>query len=164
MKGSTIRQKLSQVGTSQKELPRILDVKELTKDVCDEQNNQESQNNKNMYATQKIWATNNIEVKVKGLLREQHKLLASLCSFVGMTDPGLRKVFVRDTCNIDTLKKIAEFFSVPVAYFLPEDPKAKAEAEKNRELEFLRGKVAAYETAFRLLGGERGIDMPLTVV
>ncbi len=113
---------------------------------------------------QKIWETNNIEEKVRSLLREQHKRLAGLCSFVGITDPGLRKVFVRDTCNINTLKKIAEFFSVPVSYFLPEDPQVKAETEKDRELEYLRGKVSAYETALRLLAGERGIEPPLTIV
>ncbi len=113
---------------------------------------------------QKIWETNNIEEKVRSLLREQHKRLVGLCDYIGMTDPGIRKVFRRDTCNIDTLKKIAEFFSVPVAYFLPEDPQVKAESEKDHELEYLRGKVAAYETAFRLLAGERGIEPPLAVV
>ncbi len=113
---------------------------------------------------QKIWETNNIEEKVRSLLRNQHKCLAGLCEYIGMTDPGIRKVFARDTCNINTLKKIAEYFSVPVAYFLPEDPQVKAESEKDRELEYLRGKVAAYETALRLLAGERGIEPPLAVV
>ncbi len=113
------------------------------------------QNNKNVYAGQKIWKTNDIEEKVRSLLKEQDKRLARLCAYIGMTTTGLHKVFVRDTCNINTLTKIAEFFSVLVAYFLPEGSQIKKEVEMERELENLRDQVKAYETAFRLLAEER---------
>ncbi len=116
-------------------------------------------NNQNVYAGQKIWKTSDIEEKVRSLLREQDKSLARLCAYIGMTTTGLHKVFVRDTCNINTLTKIAEYFSVPVAYFLPEGSKLKTEGEMERELENLRGQVKAYETAFRLLAGENPVSL-----
>ncbi len=125
---------------------------------------QVGQNNQNVYAGQKIWKTSDIEEKVRGLLREQDKSLARLCAYIGMTTTGLHKVFVRDTCNINILTKIAEFFSVPIAYFLPEGSKVKTEEEMERELENLRGQVKAYENAFRLLAGERDIEPTMAVM
>ncbi len=193
MKGSIIREKLSQVGTTQKELARLLDVTPQavsailsTSDVrtgtieriCNVLHLPISflYGETNEYAVdkighlkakrvEKIWQTNHIGDKVRLLLREQQKKLVSLCEYVGMTDPGLRKVFDRDTCNIDTLTKIAKFFSVPITYFLPEDSQVnKEEIEKDREIEYLRGQVDAYKTSLLLLAGEWGVEPTMAVV
>ncbi len=99
----------------------------------------------------KIWKTNRIGEKVRALLSEQHKRLIGLCEYVGITDPGMRKVFDRDSCNISVLQKMAEYFHVPVSYFLPENHPYNVEWKKDREIEFLRGQVKAYETALALL-------------
>ncbi len=146
MQEVTIRQILSQVGTPQKE-DAATDFEQLKAKKME-----------------KIWQTHRIEYKVRLLLREQQKRLVSLCEYVGMTDPGMRKVFERDTCNITTLTKIAEFFAVPVVYFLPEDTHAKEETEKDREIEYLRGQVKAYETAFALLSKGHYVSNPLATM
>ncbi len=182
MTGETIRQRLSIIGTTQAELARLLEVtpQAITgilaafdlrtstierisealnlpitffygEEETDALNNLEQLKAKKV---EKIWQTQNIEEKVRLLLREQKKKFASLCEYVGMTDPGMRKVFARDTCHINTLTKLAEYFSVPVSYFLPEGQPLKEEREKDRELEYLRGQVKAYENAFALLTKE----------
>ncbi len=189
MKGETIRQRLSELGTSQKELARLLDVTPQAvsailsasdvrtgtiERICDvlhlrvsflygETDEYVSDRIGQLKAkrVEKIWQTNHIGDKVRLLLREQKKKLVSLCEYVGMTDPGLRKVFERDTCNITTLTRIAKFFSVPITYFLPEDSQVnKEEIEKDREIENLRGQVKAYETALSLLSRGKDLNEP----
>ncbi len=95
----------------------------------------------------KFWQTFHIGDKVRGLLRGQHKKMGTLCQYVGMTEPGMHKVFNRDSCKIDVLLKMSDFFNVPISYFLPEDKHAKEESEKDREIQYLKGQVKAYETA-----------------
>ncbi len=116
-------------------------------------------NNENFEDTAKIWATNRIGDKVKTLLKLQQRKMRDLCQYVGMTGPGLRLAFERDTCNISVLMKTAEFFDVPVTHFLPEDPHTKEENEKDREIEYLKGQVKAYEiTLVRVLSELRGTE------
>ncbi len=181
MNGATIRQRLSQVGTTQTELARLLevtpqavssilsaiDVRTGTVERISEalhlpvsffydEPEEEVTHNLEQEKTKgermkKIWKTNRIGEKVRALLHEQHKKLIELCEYVGMTDPGMRKVFDRDSCNISALQKMAEYFHVPVSYFLPENHPYNTESEKDREIEYLRGQVKAYETALALL-------------
>lgn len=57
------------------------------------------------------------ETKIKKLLEEQGKTLVSLCNHIGVSDPGIRKMFKRGSCETSTLLKIADFFGVSPAYF-----------------------------------------------
>ncbi len=138
MNGATIRQRLSQVGTTQVELARLLEVTPqavsniLSADdvrtgtverICevlhlpvsffyDETEeevtyNPEPEIPEGGHQIKKIWKTNRIGEKVRALLSEQHKRLIGLCEYVGITDPGMRKVFDRDSCNISVLQKMA---------------------------------------------------------
>ncbi len=192
MKGSTIRQKLSQLGTTQAELAQLLDISPQAvsgilsssnvrtgtiERICEALNlpisfffGEMDENATNHLEklkaehVEKIWKTHHIEHKVRLLLREQQKKLFSLCEYVGMTDPGMRKVFERDTCNNTTLTKIAEFFAVPVTYFLPENGRTHDESEKDRKIEYLRGQVEAYKTALSLLSSGKDLNEPLVTV
>ncbi len=94
----------------------------------------------------KFWQTCRIGDKVRSLLRSQHKKMGDLCRHVGITEPGMHRVFDRDSCKINVLLKMADFFNVPVAYFLPEDKRAQEESEKDREIQYLKGQLKAYET------------------
>ncbi len=112
-------------------------------------------------STAKFWQTSHIGDKVRSLLRSQHKKMGTLCQYIGMTAPGLHNVFDRDTCKINVLLKMSEYFNVPVNYFLPEDIHAKEESEKDREIEFLKGQLKAYEnTLSTMLSGMRGSEEP----
>lgn len=51
------------------------------------------------------------------LLKRQGKTQKELCNSIGISDTGLRKIFARDSCEIALLKKIANFFNVPMSYF-----------------------------------------------
>lgn len=62
-----------------------------------------------------------LETKIKTLLSEQNKKVKDLCSYIGMTDTALRKMYARDSCEISTLKKIANFFMVSPCYFLDDN-------------------------------------------
>ncbi len=104
----------------------------------------------------KFWQTCHIGDKVKSLLRSQHKKMGDMCQFVGMTAPGMHKVFDRDSCKINILLKMSEYFNVPMNYFLPEDKRALEESEKDREIQYLRGQLKVYETTLAtLLSGVR---------
>ncbi len=95
----------------------------------------------------KFWQTSHIGDKVRGLLRSQHKKMGDMCKYVGMTGPGMHRVFERESCKIDVLLKMSEYFNVPINYFLPEDKRSQEESGKDREIHYLRGQVKAYETA-----------------
>lgn len=58
-----------------------------------------------------------IEEQIKSLLTQQNKKVKDLCSYIGMTDTALRKIYARDSCEISTLKKIANFFNVSPCFF-----------------------------------------------
>ncbi len=94
----------------------------------------------------KFWETSRLGDRVRGLLRSQHKKMGVMCQYVGMTAPGMHKAFERNSCKINVLLKMSEFFNVPVSYFLPEDKRAQEESEKDREIQYLKGQLKAYET------------------
>ena len=58
-----------------------------------------------------------LEEKIKGLLKDQNKKVKDLCAHIGMTDTALRKIYGRDSCEMSTLCRIANFFSVSPCYF-----------------------------------------------
>ncbi len=109
----------------------------------------------------KFRETSHLGDKVRGLLRSQQKKMGAMCQYVGMTAPGMHRVFERDSCRITVLLKMSEFFNVPINYFLPEDKRAQEESEKDREIQYLRGQVKAYETALAsLLSGMKSSERP----
>ncbi len=111
--------------------------------------------------TAKFWETSHIGDKVRSLLRSQHRKLGTLCQHVGMTTAGMHRVFERDSCKINVLIKMSEFFNVPVSYFLPEDKHAMQESEKDREIQYLKGQLKAYETALAtVLSGIKNAEAP----
>jgi DNA-binding Xre family transcriptional regulator len=59
-----------------------------------------------------------IEEKIRGLLQTQNKKVKDLCAYIEMTDAALRKIYARDSCEVSTLLKIAQFFNVSPCYFL----------------------------------------------
>ena len=59
-----------------------------------------------------------IEEQIKALLAQQNKKVKDLCAYIDLTDAGLRKIYARDSCEISTLKKIANFFNVSPCIFL----------------------------------------------
>lgn len=61
-----------------------------------------------------------LEERIKRLLTEQNKKVKDLCSYIEMTDTGLRKMYARDSCELAVLKKIAAFFEVSPSYFIEE--------------------------------------------
>ncbi len=192
MKGSTIRQRLAQVGMAQVELARLLKVSPQTVNKILHSSNVQTGTlehicdvlhlpvtyfyNENSEATPtvtvdeeevdidkvpKFWQTSRIGDKVRSLLRSQHKKMGSLCKYIGMTAPGLHRAFERDSCKITVLLKMAEFFNVPVNYFLPEDKRAQEESEKDREIQYLKGQLKAYETTLAsMLSGMKGAERP----
>ena len=58
-----------------------------------------------------------IEEQIKSLLVQQNKKVKDLCAYIDLTDTGLRKIYARDSCEISTLKKIANFFNVSPCIF-----------------------------------------------
>ncbi len=107
----------------------------------------------------KFWQTCHIGDKVRSLLRSQHKKMGAMCQYVGMTAPGMHRVFERDSCKINVLLKMSEYFNVPINYFLPEDKRAQEETEKDREIQYLKGQLKAYEnTLATVLQGMKGAE------
>ena len=58
-----------------------------------------------------------IEEQIKALLAQQNKKVKDLCAYIDLTDTWLRKIYARDSCEISTLKKIANFFNVSPCIF-----------------------------------------------
>lgn len=61
-----------------------------------------------------------LQKKIQESLKHNGLKMKDLCAFVGITDAGMRKVFARNSCEVDMLYKIAEFLQVPT-YQLLED-------------------------------------------
>lgn len=58
--------------------------------------------------------------KIQSHLTSQRKTLKELAQHIGMSDTAIRNIYSRDSCELSTLRKIAEFFSVPVTELLEE--------------------------------------------
>lgn len=58
--------------------------------------------------------------KIQGLLTAQRRTVKDLAKHVGMSDTAIRNIYTRDSCELSTLRKMAEFFGVSVTDLLEE--------------------------------------------
>ena len=58
--------------------------------------------------------------KIQGFLTNQRRTVKELSKHIGMSDTAIRNIYSRDSCELSTLRKIAEFLSVPVTELLEE--------------------------------------------
>lgn len=58
--------------------------------------------------------------KIQGLLSKQRRTVKELAKHVDMSDTAIRNIYSRDSCELSTLRKIADFFDVPVTDLLEE--------------------------------------------
>lgn len=58
--------------------------------------------------------------KIQGLLTEQRRTVKELSKHIGMSDTAIRNIYSRDSCELSTLRKIADFFRVSVSDLLEE--------------------------------------------
>lgn len=72
-----------------------------------------------------------LEERIKKLLTEQNKKVKDLCAFIDMTDTAVRKMYARDSCEISTLKKIANFFNVSPCFFFENNDEHSVHATHN---------------------------------
>jgi transcriptional regulator with XRE-family HTH domain len=59
--------------------------------------------------------------KIQSHLTTQRRTVKELAKHIGMSDTAIRNIYTRDSCELSTLRKIAEFFDVPVTEFLEEN-------------------------------------------
>ena len=58
--------------------------------------------------------------KIQGLLTDQRRTVKELSKHIGMSDTAVRNIYSRDSCELSTLRKIADFFGVHVSDLLEE--------------------------------------------
>lgn len=58
--------------------------------------------------------------KIQGLLIDQRRTVKELSKHIGMSDTAIRNIYSRDSCELSTLRKIADFFGVTVSDLLEE--------------------------------------------
>lgn len=58
--------------------------------------------------------------KIQGLLTDQRRTVKELSKHIGMSDTAIRNIYSRDSCELSTLRKIADFFGVTVSDLLEE--------------------------------------------
>lgn len=58
--------------------------------------------------------------KIQGLLTDQRRTVKELSKHIGMSDTAIRNIYSRDSCELSTLRKIADFFGVYVSDLLEE--------------------------------------------
>ena len=56
--------------------------------------------------------------KIQRLLTDQRRTVKELAKHIGMSDTAIRNIYQRDSCELATLRKIAEFFGVAVTELL----------------------------------------------
>lgn len=61
-----------------------------------------------------------LKEKIQGLLSQQRRTVKELAKHIEMSDTAIRNIYSRDSCELSTLRKIAEFFDVPVTELLEE--------------------------------------------
>ncbi len=98
-----------------------------------------------------IELTFNLGKKVSELLVAQHRKMSDLVRYMGVTYPTVTHMCAKNSCSLASLTKIADFFKVPITYFLPTDLRAMEEAEKDRQINFLKGQIAVYQKALSTL-------------
>ena len=58
--------------------------------------------------------------KIQGPLTDQRRTVKELSKHIGMSDTAIRNIYSRDSCELSTLRKIADFFGVTVSDLLEE--------------------------------------------
>lgn len=58
--------------------------------------------------------------KIQTYLTEQRRTVKELAKHVGMSDTAIRNIYSRDSCELSTLRKIADFFGIAVTDLLEE--------------------------------------------
>lgn len=58
--------------------------------------------------------------KIQGFLTSQRRTVKELSKHIGMSDTAIRNIYSRDSCELSTLRKIADFFGIPVSDLLEE--------------------------------------------
>lgn len=58
--------------------------------------------------------------KIQDLLTDQRRTVKELSKHIGMSDTAIRNIYSRDSCELSTLRKIADFFGVYVSDLLEE--------------------------------------------
>lgn len=58
--------------------------------------------------------------KIQGFLTNQRRTVKELSKHIGMSDTAIRNIYSRDSCELSTLRKIADFFGVHVSDLLEE--------------------------------------------
>ena len=61
-----------------------------------------------------------LKEKIQGLLSGQRRTVKELAKHIGMSDTAIRNIYSRDSCELSTLRKIADFFGVAVSDLLEE--------------------------------------------
>lgn len=61
-----------------------------------------------------------LKEKIQRLLTDQRRTVKDLSKHIGMSDTAIRNIYTRDSCELSTLRKIAEFFGVAVTDLLEE--------------------------------------------
>lgn len=61
-----------------------------------------------------------LQKRIQDTMKRNGLKMKDLCASVGITDAGMRKIYARNSCEVDLLYKIAEFLQVPT-YQLLED-------------------------------------------
>ena len=61
-----------------------------------------------------------LKEKIQGLLTDQRRTVKELAKHIGMSDTAIRNIYSRDSCELSTLRKIADFFGVHVSDLLEE--------------------------------------------
>ncbi len=58
--------------------------------------------------------------KIQGLLTKHRRTVKEMSKHIGMSDTAIRNIYSRDSCELSTLRKIADFFGVTVSDLLEE--------------------------------------------
>ncbi len=85
-----------------------------------------------------------LDGKVNELLSERHRKMGDLAHHMGVNYTTAMRMCSNNSCTLASLMKIADFFKVPVTHFLPTDSLALEEAEKDRQIHFLKGQIEVY--------------------
>ncbi len=95
--------------------------------------------------------TFNLDKKVSELLAAQHRKVGDLAHYMGVSYSTVTRMCANNSCSLASLMKIANFFQVPITYFLPTDRLAIEEAEKDRQIHFLKGQIEVYRKTLATL-------------
>lgn len=61
-----------------------------------------------------------LKQKIQGLLKAQRRTVKELAKHIEMSDTAISNIYARDSCELATLRKMSDFFDVPVTVLLEE--------------------------------------------